>query len=94
MDFFEYVVPPLEGFWWQDGMNGTIDYNNKGEMHFISIIRLSDFVTKTDFDWAIEEATKKKNKIFQELNFLLMMRVFAYNVCTLEVMMMSQQQLN
>ena len=67
--FFEYVVPPLEGFWWQDGMNGTIDYNNKGEMHFISIIRLPDFVTKTDFDWAIEEATKKKKQDFSRVEF-------------------------
>ena len=66
--FFEYVVPPLEGFWWQDGIKGTIDYNNKGAMHFISIIRLPDFVTKADFDWAVEEATKKKKKIFQELS--------------------------
>lgn len=67
--FFEYVVPPLEGFWWQDGMKGTIDYNNKDAMRFISVIRLPDFVTKSEFDWAIEEATKKKKKIFQELNF-------------------------
>ena len=58
--FFEYVVPPLEGFWWQEGMNGTIDYNNKGAMHFISIIRLPDFVTEKDFTWAVETATKKK----------------------------------
>ena len=66
--FFEYVVPPLEGFWWQEDIDGTIDYNNKGAMHFISIIRLPDFVTKADFDWAVEEATKKKKKIFQELS--------------------------
>ena len=68
--FFEYVVPPLEGFWWQDGMNGTIDYNNKRAMHFISIIRLPDFVTKADFDWAIEEATKKKKQDFSRVEFL------------------------
>lgn len=68
--FFEYVVPPLEGFWWQDGMNGTIDYNNKSAMHFISIIRLPDFVTKADFDWAIEEATKKKKQDFSRVEFL------------------------
>ena len=68
--FFEYVVPPLEGFWWQDGMNGTIDYNNKNAMHFISIIRLPDFVTKEDFDWAIEEATKKKKQDFSRIEFL------------------------
>lgn len=45
-------------------MNGTIDYNNKGAMHFISIIRLPDFVTKADFDWATQEATKKEKTRF------------------------------
>ena len=68
--FFEYVVPPLEGFWWQDGIKGTIDYNNKCAMHFISIIRLPDFVTKADFDWAVEEATKKKKQDFSRVEFL------------------------
>lgn len=67
--FFEYVVPPLEGFWWQDGMRETIDYKDKGAMHFISVIRLPDFVTKTDFDWAIEEATKKKKQDFSSVEF-------------------------
>ena len=57
--FFEYVVPPLEGFWWQDGLKGSIDYNNKNAINFISIIRLPDFVTKEDFDWAIKEATER-----------------------------------
>ena len=51
-------------------MNGTIDYNNKGAMHFISIIRLPDFVTKSDFDWAVEEATKKKKQDFSRVEFL------------------------
>ena len=69
--FFEYVVPPLEGFWWQDGLNGTIDYNNKNAMHFISIIRLPDFVTKEDFNWAIEEATKEKTRLFKSRIFNL-----------------------
>ncbi|MCM1091770.1 MAG: GyrI-like domain-containing protein [Muribaculum sp.] len=68
--FFEYVVPPLEGFWWQDGVEGTIDYNNKSAMHFISLIRLPDFVTKEDFDWAIEEATKKKKQDFTRVEYL------------------------
>ena len=57
--FFEYVVPPLEGFWWQDGVDG-IDYSNKGTFKWISVIRLPDFITKKDFDWAVETATKKK----------------------------------
>lgn len=68
--FFEYVVPPLEGFWWQDGMGESIDYNTKNIMHFISIIRLPDFVTKEDFVWAIDEVTKKKNKDFSRVEFL------------------------
>ncbi len=68
--FFEYVVPPLEGFWWQDGMKGTFDYNNKDRMHFISVIRLPDFVTKSDFEWSITEATKKKKEDFSKVEFL------------------------
>ena len=67
--YFQYVVPPLEGFWWQDDTKG-IDYNRKDDMQFISIIRLPDFVTKKDFDWAIEEATKKKNTDFSKVEFL------------------------
>lgn len=57
--FFEYVVPPLEGFWWQENIHG-IDYNNKDSFNWISVIRLPDFVTKKDFEWAVEEASKKK----------------------------------
>ena len=68
--FFEYVVPPLEGFWWQDGLKGSIDYNNKNAINFISIIRLPDFVTKEDFDWAIKEATKKKKQDFSRVEFI------------------------
>ena len=57
--FFEYVVPPLEGFWWQDGFNG-MDYSNKSELTWISVIRLPDFITKENFDWAVDAASKKK----------------------------------
>ena len=67
--FFEYVVPPLEGFWWQDGVAG-IDYAHKENFEWISVIRLPDFVTKVDFDWAIEEATKKKKTDFSKVEFL------------------------
>ena len=70
--FFEYVVPPLEGFWWQDGVDG-VDYAHKENFKFISLIRLPDFVTKEDFDWAIEEATKKKKQDFSRVEF------FSYN---------------
>lgn len=67
--FFEYVVPPLEGFWWQENTK-EMDYNRKEDLNFISIIRLPDFVTKEDFDWAIEEATKKKKQDFSRVEFL------------------------
>lgn len=67
--FFEYVVPPLEGFWWQDGVKG-IDYSQKDSFKWISMIRLPDFITKDDFDWAIAEATKKKKSDFSKVAFL------------------------
>lgn len=57
--FFEYVVPPLEGFWWQDDMKG-FDYSNKDTLNWISVIRLPDFITKDNFNWAVETAAKKK----------------------------------
>ena len=57
--FYEYVVPPLEGFWWQDNVEG-IDYNDKSTFNWISVIRLPDFVDKKDFDWAVKTATNKK----------------------------------
>lgn len=58
--FFEYVVPPLEGFWWQQDDIAGIDYADKSAFHWISVIRLPDFITKKDFDWAVETASKKK----------------------------------
>lgn len=67
--YFEYVVPPLEGFWWQEGSD-TIDYANKNGFNFISLIRLPDFVTEADFDWAVQEATKKKKADFLKVEFL------------------------
>lgn len=67
--YFEYIVPPLEGFWWQDGSN-TIDYANKEDFNFISLIRLPDFVTKDEFDWAVREATKKKKTDFSRVEYL------------------------
>ena len=57
--FYEYVVPPLEGFWRQENVNG-VDYGNKNSFCWISVIRLPDFVTKADFDWAVSEASRKK----------------------------------
>ena len=67
--YFEYVVPPLEGFWWQEGVAG-IDYAHKNDFQWISAIRLPDFVTKADFDWAVAEATAKKKRDFSKAEFL------------------------
>ena len=67
--YFDYVVPPLEGFWWQDGVTG-VDYSNKESFNWISVIRLPDFVTKADFDWAVGEATKKKKTDFSKVEYL------------------------
>lgn len=66
--YFDYVVPPLEGFWWQDGVAG-IDYTHKESFQWISVIRLPDFVTKEDFDWAVAEATAKKKADFSKVEF-------------------------
>ena len=57
--FFDYVVPPLEGFWQQEGVTG-VDYAHKEAFHWISVLRLPDFVTEKDFRWAVETASKKK----------------------------------
>lgn len=70
--FFQYVVPPLEGLWWQEGVE-EMDYAHKEDLQFISMIRLPDFVTREDFDWAVAEASEKKNMDFGNVEF------FSYN---------------
>ena len=67
--YFEYVVPPLEGLWWQEGNKMEIDYSEKDKFNFISIIRLPDFVTNKEFEWAINEATEKKKQDFSNVEF-------------------------
>ena len=67
-DYFDFVVPPLEGFWWQEGIKG-VDYANKDSFNFISLIRIPDFVTKEVFEWAIEETTRKKKEDFSKVEF-------------------------
>ena len=67
--FYEYVVPPLEGFWWQDGICG-VDYSNKATFNRISVIRLPDFITKKDFDWAVKTASEKKKVDCSKAEFL------------------------
>lgn len=70
--YFPYVVPPLEGLWWQDGISG-IDYAHKDSFQWISMIRLPKFVTKEEFDWAVREAETKKQTDFSRAEF------FTYN---------------
>ncbi len=67
--YFDYVVPPLEGFWWQDGIGG-VDYSRKADFHWISVIRLPDFVSENDFRWALQEAEEKKKQDFSRVEFL------------------------
>lgn len=67
--FFEYVVPPLEGFWEQKGVNG-IDYSDKDSFNWISVIRLPDFVTEEEFRWAVKEAEQKKKIDCSAVEFL------------------------
>lgn len=67
--YFEYVVPPLEGFWWIDGLQG-MDYARKADFEWIACIRLPEFVTEDVFAWAVAEATRKKKKDFSRVEFL------------------------
>ena len=66
--FFEYVVPPLEGLWWQEGVHG-VDYSRKDSFQWISLIRLPDFAKKADCEWALEEEAKKKKTDFSAVEF-------------------------
>ena len=67
--YFDYVVPPLEGFWYQDGVAG-VNYTRKDSFNWISVIRLPDFVTEEDIDWAVREASAKKKQDFSKVQFL------------------------
>ncbi|MBQ6420715.1 MAG: GyrI-like domain-containing protein [Clostridia bacterium] len=67
--FYDYVVPPLEGFWRQAGKDG-IDYSDKAAFCWISVIRLPDFITKKDFDWAVGTASIKKKLDCSAAEFL------------------------
>ena len=69
--YFDYVVPPLEGFWSQESAEG-INYRKKEEFRWISVIRLPDFVKKADFDWAVREAERKKKQDFSKAEFFTM----------------------
>ena len=67
--FYQYVVPPLEGFWWQPDVEG-VDYANKADFHWLSVIRVPEFVSEQDFDWAIEAATAKKKMDFSPVRLV------------------------
>lgn len=67
--YFDYVVPPLEGFWWQEGVLG-VDYAHKETFEWISVIRVPEFVTKAEFEWAVAEAAQKKKTDFSKVEFL------------------------
>ena len=66
--YFDYVVPPLEGLWWQEGTSG-IDYAHKENFRWISMIRLPDFVTRSEFEWSVSEAARKKKEDFSAVEF-------------------------
>ena len=66
--YFEYVVTPLEGLWHQPGAEG-VDFSNKETFIWTSMIRLPEFVTRAEFDWAVQEATTKKKKDFSKVEF-------------------------
>ena len=83
--YFEYVVPPLEGLWHQEGVDG-VDYAHKECFEWTSMIRLPDFVTREVFDWAVQEATAKKKKDFSKVQF------FHYDVCMLVLMMPNRRR--
>lgn len=78
--YFDYVVPPLEGLWWSE--KGEVNYAHKEDFHFISMIRLPDFVTKADFDWAVSEATRKKKTDFSKWSSFTMRKADAFSACT------------
>lgn len=67
--YFDYVVPPLEGLWWQEGVCG-VDYTRKEDFQWISMIRLPEFVTREVFDWAVAEAADKKKMNFSAVEFM------------------------
>lgn len=66
--YFSYVMPPLEGLWWQSDYKG-MDYAHKEKLEWISMIRLPEFVTKEEFDWAVKEASVKKKSDFSKVEF-------------------------
>ncbi|MCI9174058.1 MAG: transcriptional regulator [Lachnospiraceae bacterium] len=67
--YFDYVVPPLEGLWRQEGIVG-VDYSRKQDFQWISMIRLPEFVTEEELEWAKAEAAAKKGMDCSSVEFL------------------------
>lgn len=89
--YFEYVVPPLEGLWHQEGVDG-VDYAHKECFEWTSMIRLPDFVTREVFDWAVQEATAKRRRISPKYSSSTTMRDFVCSVCMLVLMILSRRR--
>lgn len=67
--FFQYVVPPLEGLWWIEGLKG-MDYKRKADFSFISLIRIPDFISEEDVNWAIDQVSRKKKVDYSSVYFM------------------------
>lgn len=89
--YFEYVVPPLEGLWHQEGVDG-VDYAHKECFEWTSMIRLPDFVTREVFDWAVQEATAKRRRISPKCSSSTMRRDFVCSVCMLALMILNRRR--
>ena len=90
--FFEYVVPPLEGFWWQDDVE-SVDYTNKSAFNWISVIRLPDFISKADLTGRWKQQRKRRNLIVRQQSILRLMRDYAFKLCIWVLLRMSRQPL-
>lgn len=89
--YFEYVVPPLEGLWHQEGVDG-VDYAHKECFEWTSMIRLPDFVTREVFDWAVQEATAKRRRISPKCSSSITTRGFVCSVCMLALMILNRRR--
>lgn len=92
LGYFDFVVPPLEGLWWMRD-DSKIDYSHKENFSWISMIRLPDFVTPKELDWAVKTASEKKKKDFSKVNFLNITKDYVSSKCILVVMMTNRRQL-
>lgn len=68
--YFQYVVPPLEGFWTFPEPIEHLDPSRKSELEWISCIRLPEFVTPEVFEWAKAEAQRKKKIDFSSVEMI------------------------